>query len=428
MPLHERKDPLSRETLFTGRAACGLTVQAVPRAAFSRGCAQLTLDYGAVDRRFTPRGSSRAVSVPAGTAHFLEHKMFEKERGDLFDEFSSIGASANAMTGHLTTSYTFSTADHFQECLDTLLELVFEPHFTDALVEKEFGIIDEEIRGYDDSAGWRAYRGVLEGLYRRHPVRDDIAGTSETIRRLDAAMLRAVHDAFYVPANAVLCVAGAVDPAEVVARVDERMGRASDRRRRAATPAVEEPDAVRRRSARIEMPIAMPILYMGFKGPPARSGLHGFRLETSASMMLDLLLGETSELHEEFYAEGLIGDDFSWHVQSDRSMSYVLVGGQTPDPRELERRTLAALDGGLSGRRTSPDVERVQRRVLGDHVRLLDSMEALCGHLADCHRSRLDPFALPDLVADMSTTLIRKHAREMLDPQRVSRVTVTPPR
>lgn len=422
----ERSDPVCGERLFEGTVARGLAVKVMPRDSVTRSCAQLSIDYGSVDRRFIPYGRARPVTVPAGIAHFLEHKMFEKERGDLFNEFSRLGASANAMTGHLTTSYVFSASGHFEACLDTLLELVFEPHFTDALVEKEHGIIDEEIRGYDDSAGWRAYRGVLEGLYRRHPVREDIAGTSETIRQITAKKLRLVHDAFYVPSNAVLCVAGAVDPHDVFARVDARLGTDADPRVRASTLTPEEPAAIKRRRTKIEMPVALPILHLGFKGPVATSGQEAFRLETAGSVALEILLGETSAVHEELYADGLIGDDLSSSVRSDPSMSYALVGGQTPDPRELERRLLRAIDEGLSRNLALEDVERVRRRVLGDYVRLLDSMEGLCGHLADCHRSGLDLFSLPGAIAKLSPARVRKYARAMLGGDRVTTVSVVP--
>ncbi|NRA96732.1 MAG: insulinase family protein [Planctomycetes bacterium] len=426
MRLRERCDPVCGERLFEGTTARGLAVKVMPRDSVTRSCAQLSIDYGSVDRRFIPHGRARPVTVPAGIAHFLEHKMFEKERGDLFNEFSRLGASANAMTGHLTTSYVFSASGHFDTCLDTLLELVFEPHFTDALVEKEHGIIDEEIRGYDDSAGWRAYRGVLEGLYRRHPVREDIAGTSETIREITAKQLHLVHDAFYVPSNAVLCVAGAVDPQDVVARVDACLGTDADGRVRASTLTPEEPAAIKRRRTKIEMPVALPILHLGFKGPGASSGQDAFRLETAGSVALEILLGETSAVHEELYAAGLIGDDLSFTVRSDPSMSYTLIGGQTSDLKELERRLRRALDEGLSRSLPLEDVKRVRRRVLGDYVRLLDSMEGLCGHLADCYRSGLDLFSLPDDIAKMSPERVRKYAQAMLGADRVTTVSVVP--
>lgn len=427
MRLRERRDPVCGESLFEGEAACGLAVKVMPRDGFARTAAQIAIDYGSVDRRFI-RNGGKATAIPAGTAHFLEHKMFEKERGDLFNEFSRIGANANAFTGHLSTSYVFSTSGQVDPCLDILLELVFQPYFTDALVEKEMGIIDEEIRGYDDSAAWRAYRAVLENLYKKHYVRDDIAGTSETIRKINAEMLHAVHDGFYVPRNAVLCVAGAVDPAAVLARVDALLGTDPDQRQRPKTVAPEEPASIKRRRAKLEMPVAMPILNLGFKGPGAKDGAEAFRLETAGSIALDLLLGETTEFHEELYAEGLIGDDFSWTVRADTSMTYALIGGQTPDPKALEKRVLGELDTGLSKSLGRADMDRVRRRVLGDFVRLLDSMDGLCNHLADCHRADLDLFSLPEAIAKMSPPLVKSCAKRLFDPNSVTSVTVVPPK
>ena len=427
MRLRERKDPVCGESLFEGEAACGLPVKVMPRDGFTRSAAQLMLDYGSIDRRFLPSGRARPMTVPAGVAHFLEHKMFEKERGDLFNEFSKIGASANAFTGHLATSYVFSTSGAVAPCLDILLELVFEPHFTDALVEKEMGIIDEEIRGYDDSAPWRAYRAVLENLYRKHHVREDIAGTSETIRKITAKTLHTLHGGFYIPRNAVLCVAGAVDPKEVLDRVDACLGTDRDGRVRPETVAPVEPESVKRRRSQLRMPVAMPILNLGFKGPAARDGLAAFRMETAGSIALDALLGETTAFHEELYAEGLIGDDFSWTVRSDEAMTYAMIGGQTPDPKALERRVLAALEAGLSKPLPGDEMDRVQRRVLGDFVRLLDSMDGLCNQLADCHRQNLDLFSLPEAMAKLSRQQVKRDAKRLFDPASVTTVTVSPP-
>ncbi|MAG56373.1 MAG: hypothetical protein CMJ83_08795 [Planctomycetes bacterium] len=425
--MREQRDPVCGERILFGQAKCGLPIRVVPRQKFSRACAHLTVDFGAVDRALP--GPGRGRRLPAGVAHFLEHKMFEKARGDLFSEFSRLGSSANAMTGHTSTSYVFSCTDSFEENLDVLLDVVFDAYFTDELVQKEQGIIAEEIRGYDDSAGWRAYRALLEGMYHKHPVRDDIAGTERTIAQITADQLHAVHAAFYAPHNAVLCVAGNVDAAAVLRRVDARLGRVRRGQAPVRPPLPVEPAGIRRRRQNVRMPVGLPIFYLGFKGPVDElSGAEAFRLETATSIALELVLGETTEFHDQLYADGLIGEEFSWTTRSERGATYAIIGGQTPDPRALERRVLSEVENALDRPLDGVALERVKRRILGDYVRLLDSMEGLCGQLAECHRAGLDFFSLLPRVERMSVKTVLRQARRLLQLGRMASVAVLPPK
>ena len=192
----------------------GYTVYAAPMPGKRTVHAQFGAGIGSVHRSLTLDG--RDVRVPAGTAHFLEHKLFESsEGGNAFELFSSTGANANAFTSFEHTVYLFDTATHPERALETLLRFVTAPHFTEENVQKEMGIIAEEIRMYDDNPDWALSEGLLQCLYKTHPVRDDIAGSEDTIAEITAQTLYDCYNGFYRPGNMALCVAGGIDPETV---------------------------------------------------------------------------------------------------------------------------------------------------------------------------------------------------------------------
>ena len=182
-----------KETLYKARLDCGLDILVWPKRGFNKKFAICSTWFGSVNNRFLDPATGQDQRIPDGIAHFLEHKLFETADGDVFDEFARLGASPNATTSFTTTSYFFSCTDRFEESLATLLGFVQDPYFTVEAVEKERGIITQEIRMYDDHPDWQVFFGLLEGLFQLHPTRIDIAGTSETIQAIDVDILKRVH-------------------------------------------------------------------------------------------------------------------------------------------------------------------------------------------------------------------------------------------
>src|SRR5690606_13607321 len=202
--------PQLDEQLYYEKLDNGLDVYLLPKTGFYKTYATFTTKYGSIDNHFVPLGKEEYVKVPDGIAHFLEHKLFEKEDGDVFQKFSRQGASANAFTSFTRTAYLFSSTSHVEKNLETLLDFVQEPYFTDQTVEKEKGIIAQEIRMYDDNPDWRLYFGMIKNLYEKHPVRIDIAGTVESISAITKDMLYTCYNTFYHPSNMVLFIVGPV--------------------------------------------------------------------------------------------------------------------------------------------------------------------------------------------------------------------------
>ena len=252
------------------------------------------------------------MDLPAGIAHFLEHKMFENEEGDAFTLYARTGASANAYTSFDKTCYIFTASGNVAENLDILLGFVSRPYFTAATVEKEQGIIGQEIKQYDDAPDWRLMFAMYECLYTAHPVRDDIAGSVESIAQITPEILYACTDAFYRPQNMVLAVAGNVTMDEVLAacaRADIPVKTGTvERLASAEGPDVAEP------YREFSMAVAKPLLGVGFKEtPPAGDAL---KTEIICDMLTELICGSMTPLYRRLYDEGLVSPGFSGEILS----------------------------------------------------------------------------------------------------------------
>jgi predicted Zn-dependent peptidase len=251
----------------------GLHVYVLPKPGFQKTYATFATKYGSVDNHFRVEGQ-QSVKVPDGIAHFLEHKMFEEPEGDIFATFSSNGASANAFTSFDQTVYLFSATERIQENLTTLVNFVQHPYFTDENVEKEKGIIGQEINMYEDNPDWRSYFGLIEALYKVHPVHIDIAGTIQSISTITKETLYSCYEAFYHPSNMILFVVGGVDPAEVIELVRNNQAK-KDYKPQGEIERIfdDEPTTVAEPRHEVKLAVSLPKLLFGFK--EAEVGLTG---------------------------------------------------------------------------------------------------------------------------------------------------------
>src|SRR5699024_802372 len=204
------------ETVYSEKLANGLTVFLHPKKAMSKSYAIFSTDYGSIDQNFVPLGETEEVSVPMGVAHFLEHKLFEKEDHDVFADFGKQGASPNAFTSFTETAYLFSCTNNVKQNVETLIDFVQDPYFSEASVEKEKGIIGQEIKMYDDDPDWQSLMGTIKSLFREHPVKYDIAGTIESIKEITKDDLYTCYHTFYHPENMTFFLTGNFDPDEMM--------------------------------------------------------------------------------------------------------------------------------------------------------------------------------------------------------------------
>ncbi len=396
------------EQMYHQKLENGLNVFVFPKPDYQKGYAFFATNYGGMDMRFCLDGEWH--DTPAGVAHFLEHKMFDTKEGNALQELAANGASPNAFTSNAITGYFFESTEKFEDNLKILLSFVSIPYFTPESVDKEQGIIGQEIRMYEDDPEWESYINLMAALYKNHPVRENVAGSVESISHITADTLYACHKAFYDPANMVLCVAGNVDPERVCELAREILPKAGrphrpEGLRRGGEAAGSSSARWRRR-----WQVSTPIFQLGYKGDPAKTGEERLRQRLVAELALEALLGNSSPLYAKLYREGLINQNFSYGYDSYPGCSFLCAGGESKDPEAV--RMAVAEEGARIGRDGIDGKlwERLKKGVYGNKVRSLNSFENLCVGQAQAF------FAGTDFLrfADLFGALTKQEAEELI--------------
>lgn len=367
-----------QETLFHERLDNGLNVYILPKRGFSKTYVTFTTKYGSIDRTFIPRGKKDFVTVPDGIAHFLEHKMFDKKEGDVFQKFGVLGASANAFTSFTRTSYLFSTTNNLYENTKVLLDFVQEPYFTEEKVEKEKGIIAQEITMYDDNPDWRNYFGTIQSLYKEYPINIDIAGTVDTIQEITAEHLYECYETFYHPSNMTVFVIGAVDPEEMMDFIrKDQSSKEFTEPEEITRKYPEEPNEANRKKTVLEMDVLRPKFNYGMKcNHTMMEGEEMLRQDLAINLLLDILFGRTSEFYTKAYKDHLIDETYHYDFIFEKGFGFAMVESDTDNPEELEaavRGTLKALAENWTI--TEEDLNRARKRRIGQFMRSLNSIE-----------------------------------------------------
>ncbi|WP_227935868.1 EF-P 5-aminopentanol modification-associated protein YfmH [Alkalihalobacillus deserti] len=401
------------ETLYHEKLDNGLDVYILPKKGFNKTFATFTTKYGSIDQKFTPFGKEESVQVPDGIAHFLEHKMFEDEEGDIFQDFSKQGASANAFTSFTRTAYLFSSTTNVEKNLETLLDFVQHPYFTEESVEKEKGIINQEITMYDDNPDWRAYFGVIENMFHNHPVKIDIAGTIESISHITKDLLYSCYETFYHPANMLLFVIGPVDPEEVMTQVKRNQSQKKFSKLKEIQRFFdEEPDTVAKERNVITMPVQTPKCLMGFKEKGAlRQGNELLKRELSLNVILDLMFGQSSDNYQALFDEGLIDDSFSFDHSAEAGFGFTIIGGDTMYPDKLSSRIKEMVETFKKSKLTDEQVNRAIKKKIGSFLRSLNSPEYIANQFT---RYEFNDMNLFDVVS-MLESLKVDHLQEVLE-------------
>ncbi|MBR3145400.1 MAG: insulinase family protein [Clostridia bacterium] len=356
----------------------GLTLYVMEKPQFSSSYAMFGTKYGSIDMNFSDREGNR-VDIPAGTAHFLEHKLFESEDGDAFSKFSVTGASANAFTSFDRTCYLFSCGDNFYDNYEILLSFVQSPYFTTETINKEQGIIGQEIRMYDDSPGWRVLFNMLHAMYYSHPVKNDIAGTTESIAQITADTLYKCYNAFYNPSNMFVCVCGNVDTNRVIEMTKDLIKAETGYKVERFMPV--EAEGVKEHLVEEKMSVMLPIFTFGFKQKcDERLKL---KSKVCINLLLETLAGDSSPLYARLTKAGLIGESFDFELMSYEGAACIIFEGESEKPEEVRKEILREIENirenGIDKRLFSA----VKCRFFGEEIRKLDSVEEMCMQFAE---------------------------------------------
>lgn len=418
-----------QEELYYEKMENGLVVYILPKKGFNKTYATFTTKYGSIDNHFLPPGREEFVRVPDGIAHFLEHKLFEKEDGDVFQQFSKQGASANAFTSFTRTAYLFSSTSNVEKNLETLIDFVQDPYFTEKTVEKEKGIIGQEITMYDDNPDWRLYFGLIQNMYKNHPVSIDIAGTIESISHITKDMLYECYDTFYHPSNMLLFVVGPVQPEQIMAQVRENQARKQYKNKPEIKRRFEdEPAAVAEKKQILNMNVQTSKCLVGLKAPRTdQAGSEMLKNELAVNVMLDILFGKSSDNYTSLYNDGLVDDTFSYDYTQEQGFGFAMVGGDTSDPElltdKLKGMLLEAKNGsGL----TKASLERTKKKKIGAFLRAVNSPEYIANQFTRYAFNEMDLFDVVPTLEALTLDDIKNVAGNLIDEERLTVCQVIP--
>jgi predicted Zn-dependent peptidase len=416
--LQETSDTLTGKLMQTYRHQSGFVLKVLPRPGFSSRFAALTVPYGSIHTQFCVDGQLH--TVPAGTAHFLEHCVFSRdEHGGLLGSFSELGAMANAYTTYTHTLYYFSTVHHFDQALQLYLDAVLNPYLEPDRVESECPVILAELDLNQDDPDTRCAMQMLDNLYASHPVRQDIGGTAASVQTITSEQLKLVWRSFYQPGCLSLTIVGDFDARPLLQNLAGRL--ALVKPVQAEPFFAAEPTRPVRTASQLDLPVAAPSFLVGIKDPTIlpESPLTGRELvkrQRAARLVLNTLLSHASPLYEDLFARGLISDSFGFHYACEQNFSFLAIGGESPDPKAAA----VALTEGLIRHFTAgidPHLFEIQKRAAaGDFVRSLDSIEHSGMVQAQCNLHDIDLFEYPALYDNMDLATAVSMLSFLADP------------
>ena len=416
--------PRLDERLYRQKLSNGLTVMVVPRPGFTRKLAYFVTDFGSIHTDFKLEG--REIHVPAGIAHFLEHKMFDLPGDrDVSAELAALGAGTNAFTSYDMTAYYITCTENFEPALRLLLEFVSTPYFTEESVQKEIGIIDQEIGMNEDAPETKSFEWLMQNMYRNHPIRVPILGTCESIREITPQMLYDCHRAFYTPGNMILCVVGDVDPDRIAEIAEEMLGTAP-------RPVGEklrdwqEDMTVADAQTEAEMDIAMPMFQIGFKCEPTGYGEGAIRQEIVGDLAAEALFGESSELYLRLYEEGLIDSSFGGGFETIDGVALLLCSGDSYEADRIRDALVEQAEKIVREGIPEDAFSRMKRSAFGRRIRDLDSFDSTCFRLCSYHLSGFDYFDFPAPYSTVEASEIQEFLHRVVQTNRCSRSLINP--
>jgi predicted Zn-dependent peptidase len=411
-----------KETLFHEKLDNGLTVFLLPRPAMSKIYAIFSTNYGSIDRTFVPIGETEQITVPDGIAHFLEHKLFEKEDRDVFADFGKQGASANAYTSFTKTAYLFSATANIDQNVKTLLDFVQNPYFSEASVEKEKGIIGQEIKMYDDQPDWQSFMGTLKSLFTNIPVNIDIAGTVESIAEITKDDLYTCYNTFYHPENMTLFIAGNFDTDHMLTLVKEnQQSKEFAKLEEIKRDYPEEPEKVAQQENTLNMPVSVPKCTVGIKESiQALQGEEFIRKDILQDLMMTYYFSKSGQFYDELYQENLIDSSFYFETNLEKNFGYSIIGGNADKPDEFTSKIKELLLSTRTMEIPADDFERMKRKKIGQLLRSMNSLENIAGKYIHYHTVGVDFFDLIPAIQKLTVDDANNYLKEWITEERLA--------
>ena len=399
-----------QDSYYSVKHPSGLRIFVYPKEGSNSTYAIFGTRYGSVDTSFRRSDEQEVSTVPEGIAHFLEHKLFESEDGDAFARYAKTGASANAYTSFDMTCYLFSCTENVYESLEILLDFVQSPYFTEQTVQKEQGIIGQEIRMYDDDPQWRVMFNLLKALYHHHPVKIDIAGTVESIAEITPEYLYRCYHTFYNLNNMALCVAGNIDPERVLERCDKMLKPSEPTQVERIFE--EEPAGVVQDRVEQKLSVTIPLFQLGFKEPARRRNVQEL---AQTDVLLELLASDASPLYRRLLDQNMINTaSFGSEYFEGPGYAAVIFSGESKDPDTVAKEIRDEIERLRKEGIPAEAFERARKAVYGRNVAALNSAEAIANAMISLTFAERELFSYIDALATVQLPDVQKRLEEQL--------------
>ena len=412
----EISSKLLKEKMHFNQLENGLKVYIMPKEGYNKQYAIFATNYGSIDSKFKIMGNEKVIEVPDGIAHFLEHKLFEEPEGSIFDKFSELGSNVNAYTNFTSTCYLFTSTDRFLENLELLVKFVQSPYFTDENVEKEKGIITQEINMYNDNPQWKVFFNALRAMYHNHPVKIDIAGTVDSIRRITKEDLYTCYEHFYSPHNMTLFIVGDIDQVETLKVINDSMNKKPSDVKIIQREYPEEPDGIVQDTIEEHLDVSIPLFNIAYKDKLNNSSKEKLlNRDVSSKILLDMLFGKSSELYNSLYEEGLINDTFEHEFTGELGYGYSMLGGESKNPMIVRDRLHEYIELLKKDGLNKDDFERIKKKQIGEHLSYYNSVEFIATTFIAYHFKGIQLFDYIEAIKKIEFADIEKRFSDHFD-------------
>lgn len=393
-----------KETLYHEKMDNGLEVYLLPKPGFEKTYGLFSTNFGAIDTTFVPLGQDEMIKVEDGIAHFLEHKMFDMNGTDASDEFAKLGASTNAFTSSSRTAYLFSTTSNEYPCIELLLDFVQKLEIAPESVEKEKGIIGQEIKMYDDDPDWRVYFGSIQNLYNHHPVAIDIAGTVETVNSTTKEMLEICYNTFYHPSNMMLFVVGNIDADKAISIIRSNQAKKDFKKaNKIVCQKVFEPNDIKIKENILTMDVEMNKIIISIKiNEILNDSKLKIKRELAINLLFDLLFSKSSKLYNDWLNRGIINDSFSANFTQERDYAFIQIGCDCDDYETLKNELIKLIKNFKDVEIKVSDFERIKKKNIGLFINMFNSPESIANIFSRYYFEGIMAFDLIDEVAKIS--------------------------
>ena len=381
-----------KEEVYIDKLENGLTVMVIPKKNTEKKYVIWGTEYGSIDNNFVLDGTE--IKVPDGIAHYLEHKLFEQENGrNSLDVLSSLGVEANAYTTNNHTAFLFEATDNFYEALDEFMDYVQNPYFTDENVEKERGIIGQEIMMYDDYPDWKVYMNTVVAMYKDNPIKIDVAGTVETIAEIDKEKLYTIYKAFYKPDNMLLVLTGDFVVEDILEEVKSRIKPLAENHTTKRNYPVEQEDIVKDYVEDYK-DISIPIFIIGYKDKVDEK--NQVKKDLAIEIICNIIAGKSSKLYQRLYQGGLISNDFSYNYEYAKNYAHVLIQNTSNNPKKIAEEFEKEVEYYLENGFDESDFERIKNKIYGEYVKEYNDISNVADEFLTYYFKGINPFDFLD--------------------------------